>query len=131
MSTFGKYIREKRLTLQKSNPSLSVRQVAKQIGVQPAYLSKVEREEVAPPSEAKIVALAQILKEDPDALLAMAGKISTDIREIIMKQPKHFARLIRQLRDLDHTDQLYVMREGKVRYSLEPPANGQSSQGGP
>ena len=39
-------------------------------------MSKVERGEAAPPSEAKIVALAHELGEDADVLLAMAGKVS-------------------------------------------------------
>jgi len=80
-----------------------LRQVAGRIEVEPAYLSKVERGEVAPPSEAKIRALAADLHQDPDVLLAMAGKVSAELREIIRRRPKEFGELIRQLRDApDH-----------------------------
>ena len=72
----------------------SVRQVAQRIGVEPAYLSKIERGDVAPPSEAKIRALAEELGEDPDVLLAMAGKVSSDLQGIIRKRPQLFADLI-------------------------------------
>jgi len=101
--TFGKYIREHRETLKAEDRRFSVRQVAQRIGVEPAYLSKIERGDVAPPSEAKIRALANELNEDVDVLLAMAGKVSSDLQEIIRKRPQLFADLIRQLKSMpDH-----------------------------
>ena len=61
----------------------SVRQVAARVGVEPSYLSKVERGREAPPSEPKIRALARELNEDPDDLLAMAGKVAGDLQEVV------------------------------------------------
>ncbi len=90
---------------------MSVRQVAARIGVQPSYLSKVERGEVAPPSETTILALADVLGEDPDVLLAMAGKVSTDLQEVIRRRPREFAELIRQLKDAPEHALLRVVRE--------------------
>ena len=103
MKRFGSYIRKRRETLNKTEEGFSVRKVAEKIGVEPAFLSKVERDIVSPPSEAKIIALAKLLNEDPDILLAMAGKVSTDILKIIQKRPVLFADLIRQLKtEPDH-----------------------------
>lgn len=96
--TFGTYIRNRREVIRAGDSSFSVRQVAQRIGVEPAYLSKIEREEVAPPSEEKIRTLALELNEDTDVLLAMAGKVSSDLLEIIRKRPQLFADLIRQLK---------------------------------
>jgi transcriptional regulator with XRE-family HTH domain len=96
--TFGKYIKSSREALSQYSKGYSVRKVAAAIGVQPSYLSKVERDLVAPPSEAKILALANELEEDPDMLLAMAGKVSSEIREIIMKRPQLIASVIRELK---------------------------------
>ena len=71
--------------------------------MEPAYLSKIERSQVAPPSEATIRRLADELGEDPDMLLALAGKVSSDLRQIIVARPKLFADLLRELRTLpDH-----------------------------
>ncbi|MDO6461999.1 helix-turn-helix transcriptional regulator [Granulosicoccaceae sp. 1_MG-2023] len=109
--TFGSYIREQREALRASDKRFSVRQVAQRIGVEPAYLSKIERDEVAPPSEAKVRALAEELGEDPDVLLAMAGKVSTDLLEIIRKRPALFAALLRQLRETPDDAVLRVVRE--------------------
>jgi len=93
---FGEHIRQRREQLREEDPAFSVRQVAARIKVQPSYLSKVERGEQAPPSEAKILLLAEVLKEDPDVLLALAGKVSEDLQNIIRRRPKLFADLIRE-----------------------------------
>lgn len=98
--TFGKYIRTAREKKVSEDRSFSVRQVAQRIGVEPSYLSKIERDQVAPPSEATIGRLARELGEDPDLLLAMAGKVSSDLRDIILQRPRLFAELLRQLKDL-------------------------------
>jgi transcriptional regulator with XRE-family HTH domain len=109
--TFGQFIRERRERMRETDPRFSVRQVAQRIGVEPAYLSKIEREEVAPPSEEKIRSLAQELDEDVDVLLAMAGKVSSDLLEIIRKRPRLFADLIRQLKSSPDHAILRVVRE--------------------
>ena len=108
---FGPFIRSRREELRSSDREFSVRKVAARIGVEPSYLSKIERGEQAPPSEAKIVALAEVLDEDPDVLLAMAGKVSSDLQEAIRKRPQLFAELIRQLRDAPDRAVLRIVRE--------------------
>ena len=108
---FGQFIRDRREKLRETDSRFSVRQVAGRIGVEPAYLSKIEREEVAPPSEEKIRALARELDEDVDLLLAMAGKVSSDLLEIIRKRPRLFADLIRQLKSCPDQAILRVVRE--------------------
>lgn len=108
---FGQYVREARERLRADDPAYSVRQVAKRIGVEPAYLSKVERGDVAPPSEATIVKLAGELGEEPDVLLAMAGKVASDLQEIIRKRPQLFADLLRGLRQAPNHAVLRVVRE--------------------
>ena len=92
-------MRRRREELRRTDASYSVRQVAFRIGIQPAYLSSVERGLQSPPSEEKIRLLARELDEDPDVLLAMAGKVSTDLLDAIRKRPKLFARLIRELKN--------------------------------
>jgi transcriptional regulator with XRE-family HTH domain len=85
--------------------------VAQRIGVEPAYLSKVERSEVAPPGEATVVRLADDLGEDPDVLLAVAGKVSSDLQEIIRRRPSLFAELLRELRKAPDRAIVRVVRE--------------------
>lgn len=90
---------------------MSLRQVAMKIGVEPAYLSKVERDLTPPPSEAKVVALADVLGEDTDLLLAMAGKVSSDLIAIIQARPRLFGELLRQLKEQPDHAILHIVRQ--------------------
>lgn len=109
---FGTYLRQRREELRKEKGrAYSLRQVAGRLGIEPSFLSKVERGEQPPPSEPRIVELAAILEEDPDVLLALAGKVSSDLQEVIRKRPKIFAELIRQLKDAPDHALLRVVRE--------------------
>ncbi len=108
---FGKYVRKRREALRKREPRYSVRQVAQRVGLEPSYLSKIERGQQAPPGEQTIVALARDLGEDPDVLLALAGKVSSDLQAIIRKRPQLFADLIRQLKSMPDHAVLRIVRE--------------------
>ena len=93
-------LRESRAT---ENPRYSLRQVAARCDITAASLSRIERGEVAPPGEETLVKLANDLGEDPDVLLAMAGKVSADLRVAILARPVLFAELIRQIKSMpDH-----------------------------
>ena len=109
--TYGEYVRKARERLREQDKSYSLRQVARRIGVEPAYLSKIERGDMAPPSEATTRKLADELGEDADLLLAMSGKVSSDLQEIIRKHPKLFAELLRELRNAPEHAILRIMRE--------------------
>jgi len=111
MRNFGEYVRTVRERRQEADARYSLRKVADRIDVEPSYLSKVERGEVAPPSEATIVRLADDLGEDPDVLLAMAGKVSGDLQEIIRRRPKLFAELLRELKRAPEHAILRLVRE--------------------
>lgn len=109
---FGSHVRKQRLALlEAGDKAYSLRQVAKRVGVQPAYISQVEREEVAPPSEDTIRRWAADLHQDADVLLALAGKVSTDLQAIICKRPRLFAQLIRELKQAPDQAVLRVVRE--------------------
>ena len=113
---FADFVRKCREALRERDDRFSVRQVAQRIGVEPSFLSKVERGEAPPPSEAKIVALARELGQDPDVLLALAGKVSSDLQEAIRRRPELFGSLIRELRTMpDHAvlRLVRVVRDGK------------------
>ena len=110
MNSFGSYIRKKREALNAEDKSKSLRQVAIAIGVEPAFLSKVERDIVSPPSEGKVIALADILNEDPDLLLAMAGKVSSDLLAIVKARPQLIGELLRELKEQPDHAVLSVVR---------------------
>ncbi|MBN1433942.1 helix-turn-helix transcriptional regulator [Candidatus Fermentibacterales bacterium] len=108
---FGEYVRQARERLRKRDAGFSVRKLAERVGLEPSYLSKIERGLQAPPSAEKIALLAEKLGDDPDVLLALAGKVSDDLLEVIRKRPALFGRIIRELRDLPDHAVLRVVRE--------------------
>lgn len=112
MSDFGSFIRKRREELQVQEPArYSLRKIASAIDIEPSYLSKIERGQQPPPGEETIKALARAIDEDPEVLLALAGKVSQDLKKIICTRPKLFAQLIRELKDVPDHAVLRIVRE--------------------
>ena len=116
VTTFGQYVRTRREERDRElktlgQPGLSLRRLAAQSQLEPSYLSKIERGLQPPPSEARIVALAAVLGDDPDVLLALAGKVSTDLQTAILRRPALFAELIRELKNQPDHAVLRIVRE--------------------
>lgn len=101
---FGDHIRQKRLALLAGDKGFSLRRLASRLGIQASYLSRLERGAAPSLSEANIMALAAELDENPDALLALAGKIPQDVRRALLDRPELFAPLVRALADRPDTD---------------------------
>ena len=108
---FGTHIRQRREALRAGDRRFTLRGVADRAGIQPSYLSRIELDKEPPPSEASIRSLARELGEDPDVLLALAGKVSSDLLEIIRKRPELFADVLRQLKSMPDKAVLRVVRE--------------------
>src|SRR5208282_5528525 len=92
---FGAFVRRERVAKE-----IGLREMAKMIGVSPTYLSKVERDEFAPPTEDKVKAIAQIIGCDVDELLARAGRVASDLSDIIKQHPRELAALLRTTKGL-------------------------------
>lgn len=126
MVKFGEYIRARREALGAEDPEYGLRRVAGRVGISPTYLSRLENDKTEHlPSTEVIEALAQDLQENPDILLAMAGKASprlieiianrpevfATVIEIIAKRPELFAQVIEQLDELPDHAIVRVVRE--------------------
>ncbi len=98
--SFGETLRAKRTAKAETDSTFSLRKVAERVGIEPSYLSKIERGEQPPPGEENIRRLAEELGENPDALLALAGKVSSDLLEIIRERPTVVAELLRAMRGM-------------------------------
>ena len=108
---FGTYVRDQRRDKQQMDRRFSLRQVAERVGIQPTYLSKIERGELPPPAEQTTLRIAEELGLDGDVLLAMAGKVSRDLREIICERPQLFSKLLREMRAMPDHAVLTLIRE--------------------
>lgn len=96
---FGGLVRRER-----EGKEIGLREMAKMIGVSPTYLSKIERDEFPPPAEDKVRAIARIIGCDADDLLARAGRVSSDITDIIKQYPIELAALLRTTKGLSADD---------------------------
>lgn len=92
---FGAFIRRER-----EAKEIGLREMARMIGVSPTYLSKVERDEFAPPAEDKVRKIAAIIGRDADELLALAGRVASDLTDIIRERPREMADFLRSARGL-------------------------------
>ena len=114
--TYGSATRARREELE-----IGLRVFAKMLGVSPTYISKVERDELPPP----------------------AGKVSSDLAEIIRERPTTMASILRTARSVPD-DKLLAMekrlrdshqgssgdREGKRSPTAKPRGGGGRPRGG-
>ena len=103
---FGAFIRARR-----EAKEIGLREMAKMIGVSPTYMSKVERDEFSPPAEDKVRLIAEVIDCDVDELLARAGKVASDLSEIIKRNPVELAALLRTTNGLSADDLQRIARD--------------------
>ena len=87
---FGALVRQGR-----ESRRIKLRHMAKSIGVSPTYLSKIELGDFDPPAEDKVRKIAEIIGYNPDVLLARAGRVGSDLAQIIRQHPDQMADLLR------------------------------------
>lgn len=92
---FGQYVRRQRM-----DKGITLRSFAKQLGVSPTYISQIEQGNFSPPAEERVVGMAQLLGEDVDELLALAGRVADDLPAIIRDQPRALAAFLRTAKGL-------------------------------
>jgi transcriptional regulator with XRE-family HTH domain len=102
---FGQVLREKRL-----EKGFSLRKFAELVGVSPTYLSQVEQCNVDPPTAERVKRMAELLGENPDEWIALAGRVPEDLPGIIQKQPTEMPELLREASGLT-AEQLRKLRE--------------------
>jgi transcriptional regulator with XRE-family HTH domain len=103
---FGAFMRARR-----EAKEIGLREMAKMIGVSPTYVSKVERDEFPPPAEDKVRLIAGVIGCDVDELLARAGKVATDLSDIIKRNPVEVAALLRTTKGLTADELTRLARE--------------------
>jgi transcriptional regulator with XRE-family HTH domain len=88
---FGQVIRDKRMA-----KGYSLRKFAELVDVSPTYLSQVEQGATSPPTAARVQRMAEILGENADDLVALAGRVPKDLPKILREQPQEMATFLRE-----------------------------------
>src|SRR6516162_7913371 len=105
---FGALVRREREV-----KGIGLREMAKMIGVSPTYQSKVERDELPPPAEDKVRKIAGIIGRDADELLALAGRVASDLTDIIRQRPREMADFLRAAKGLTVDDLARLARQAQ------------------
>ena len=101
MKSFGKLIRKER-----GEQGIGLREMARAIGISPAYLSRIERCKEPPPRPEIIKKIAAALALDPDVLFRLSSSTDPEIVDFLNKQPEAM-KLIRLLKDSRITSEEY------------------------
>ena len=106
---FGGFIRRER-----EAKGVKLREMARQIGVSATFLSKVETEDWKP-GEDKLRKIAEIIECDADDLLARAGRVPSELTDIIRQHPhRHeMMALLRTTKGLTAEEMAKLVREAE------------------
>lgn len=96
--TFGQKLRELR-----RSKGITQRGLAEKAGVDFSYISKIENDRLSPPAADTIVKICNVLESPPDALLALSGKIPSELKEAIGSSPAAM-QFIRSAQSMDLTE---------------------------
>lgn len=110
---FGRALRETRLAKR-----FSLRKFAQLVGVSPTYLSQVEQGNVQPPTADRVKRMAELLGENPDEWIALAGRVPEDLPQIIQSHPRQIPELVREAGGLT-AQQLERLREAARKMKEE------------
>jgi transcriptional regulator with XRE-family HTH domain len=114
-SKFGQRVRALRAAR-----GVGLRKFARQVGISPTYLSKIERGEFPPPAEDKVIAIADALEQDRDEMLALAGRVAAELAAVVLGHPRELAALLRAARELSPEEIRRLTRQA-ARLAKAPP----------
>ena len=79
--------------------NISQRELADRVGVDFSYISKLENNRLPPPAADTVEKICAALGVSGDELLALAGKVPSDVAEIIASSPaaQHFMQNLRAM----------------------------------
>ncbi len=97
--TFGQTLRDLR-----RSKGVNQRELADKVGVDFSYISKVENDRLPPPSADTIVKICEALSVPPDELLALTGKMPTQVKDMLSTNPSAL-QFMREAQAMQLTDE--------------------------
>ena len=107
--SFGKVLRERRLAC-----GFGLREFAQLVGVSSTYISQLEQENIDPPTAERAAKMAEILRENADEWIALAGRVPDDLEGIIQKEPIGMPALLREAKGLTAAQLQKLAEQAKV-----------------
>jgi transcriptional regulator with XRE-family HTH domain len=114
--TLGAFLRRERMA-----KKIGLREMARKIDMSPTYLSMIERGEYAPPAEEKVREIAKLIDCDPDELLARAGRVPSDLRNIVKERALEVGPFLREIEAIERTAEYDVTAEYRAKIGVALP----------
>lgn len=108
--SFGQALRDLRRA-----KGVTQRGLAEKVGVDFSYISKIENDRLRPPAADTIVKICEALEAQPDALLALTGKIPSEVKETLGSSPAAM-QFIRNVHSLHLTEQEWTELTGQLKH---------------
>lgn len=104
--TFGDLLRATRVA-----KGYSLRKFAEMSDMSPTYLSQIEQAKIeSPPTAERVRTMAELLGQNADEWIALAGRIPQDVSDIIKNEPQAMPALLRAAKGLT-ADELRKLTE--------------------
>src|SRR5437879_4167955 len=108
-TTFGAALRERRRAA-----NISQRDLAEKTGLDFSYISKLENDRLPPPAADTVVAMSAVLAVPPEELLALTGKIPSEVQQQLSSS-QAAQRFLLEARRLRVTDDEWRHLEHSLR----------------
>jgi transcriptional regulator with XRE-family HTH domain len=93
---------------------MSQRELAKEVGVDFSYISKIENDRLSPPAADTIVKICKALEVPVEDLLALKGKIPSELEDAIGSSPGAL-KFMKQAQAMDLTEAEWKQLSHKLR----------------
>lgn len=109
MNSFGAALRELR-----RDAGVTQRELAQRTGLDFSYISKLENDKNAPPAADSIVKICEVLGVPPERLLALTGKIPSDVHQTVATSSAA-QEFLRQSQRMNLTEDEWRALSGEAR----------------
>jgi len=109
--TFGRALRTLRMAA-----DVTLRELARRLGITPTYLSQVEQDKYNPPTADRVKQIGEILglpQEKVDSLVALAGRVPRELHDVLDEHPHEMATFLRTARGLTAEDLRQLTEEAQ------------------
>jgi HTH-type transcriptional regulator, competence development regulator len=99
---------------------LSQRELAERTNLDFSYISKVENERLPPPAADTVVAICRVLGAPSEELLALTGKIPSEVQQTISRK-RAAQRFLLEAHEMGLTDEEWSRMEASLRQLRSEP----------
>ena len=111
-NTFGAKLRSLR-----TQQNIGLREFAHRLGVTPTYISQIEQDYCKPPKAHVVEKMAQLLGQNSDEFLTLAGRLPEELCEVIRSHPSAMVTFLRSAAKLSEAQVAEFARQANLLQS--------------